>query len=152
MYAVACGPRVWLQHPNRDRWQKKVFENFFQGALQSKGAYRIVEKATGDTIGSTRFYDYNQSEDLLLIGYTFYGVKYWGKDFNDSVKKMMLDYAFRCVWKVHFHIGADNTPSQIAIERLGAKKIQQKQVSYFGEASKLNYIYEITKQEWLRDL
>lgn len=145
LYITASDPKIWEQHPNKDRWKKEVFKIFFDGAMQSKGAFRIVDKATGNTIGSTRFYDYNEQENSILIGYTFYAVQYWGKGFNHSVKKTMLDYIFQFVSTVHFHIGATNIRSQIAISRLGAEKIAGQEVTYFGETPKLNFVYEISK-------
>jgi RimJ/RimL family protein N-acetyltransferase len=60
LYAVAADPDIWKQHPNKDRWKRDVFQTFFEGAMQSKGAYKIIDKATGDIMGSTRFYNYNE--------------------------------------------------------------------------------------------
>jgi RimJ/RimL family protein N-acetyltransferase len=148
LYKVASDPKIWVQHPNRDRWKKEVFQNFFEGAMKSGGAFRIVEKASGETIGSTRFYDLDEQEDLILIGYTFYATSCWGKNINRSVKKLMLEHAFRYVSKVHFHIGANNLRSQIAIGRIGAIKIAEQEISYFGETEKLNFIYEIHKENY----
>lgn len=44
VYAVASDPEIWDQHPNKNRWQKEVFKNFFHGAIQSQGAFKIVDK------------------------------------------------------------------------------------------------------------
>jgi len=148
LYAVASDPKIWEQHPNKDRWKKDVFKTFFDGAMQSKGAFKIVDKATNKIIGSTRIYDYNEQENSILIGYTFYAVAYWSKGINQSVKTIMLAYLFQFVAKVYFHIGANNIRSQIAIGRLGAEKIAEQEVAYFGEATKLNFVYEITKENW----
>ncbi|WP_343605094.1 GNAT family N-acetyltransferase [Fluviicola sp.] len=148
LYATASDPGIWEQHPNKDRWKKEVFAKFFEGAMLSKGAFKIVSKSNGEVIGSTRYYDYNEADNSILIGYTFYSRDYWGKGINSSVKKLMLDYAFRFVPKVHFHIGATNIRSQIAIGRLGAVKIAEEDITYFGETPKMNFIYEITKENW----
>ena len=148
LYAVASDPKIWEQHPNKDRCKIEVFSVFFEGAMQSKGAFKIVNKASGNVMGSTRFYDHNQEENSISIGYTFYGREYWGKGFNHSVKSLMLDYIFQFVSKVHFHIGAENIRSQIAIGRLGTTKIDEQEIAYFGEQAKLNYIYCLTKEEW----
>ena len=148
LYAVASDPKIWEQHPNKDRCKIEVFKVFFEGAMQSKGAFKIVNKASGNVMGSTRFYDHNQEENSISIGYTFYGREYWGKGFNHSVKSLMLDYIFQFVSKVHFHIGAENIRSQIAIGRLGTTKIDEQEIAYFGEQAKLNYIYCLTKEEW----
>jgi RimJ/RimL family protein N-acetyltransferase len=145
LYTVAADPAIWQQHPNKDRWKKDVFSNFFAGAMQSGGAFLIIDKITGSAIGSTRFYDYNSNDNSILIGYTFYATAYWGKGINPGVKALMLNYIFRYVDKVYFHIGAQNIRSQIAITRLGAKKIGQQEVTYCGETPKLNFVYEITK-------
>ena len=148
LYAVVSDPKIWEQHPNKDRCKIEVFKVFFDGAMQSKGAFKIVNKASGHVMGSTRFYDHNQEENSISIGYTFYGREYWGKGFNHSVKSLMLDYIFQFVSKVHFHIGAENIRSQIAIGRLGTTKIDEQEIAYFGEQAKLNYIYCLTKEEW----
>lgn len=148
LHAVACDPQIWAQHPNKDRWRKEVFSNFFEGAMQSKGAFKIVDKLSGEILGSTRFYDYDEQACSILIGYTFYAVKCWGKGINQAVKSSMLNYAFQFVDNVHFHIGASNFRSQVAIERLGARKIGEQEVTYFGETPKLNFVYEISKINW----
>jgi RimJ/RimL family protein N-acetyltransferase len=146
LYHAASDPLVWEQHPNKDRWKREVFQSFFEGALQSKGAFKIVDKQTGEAIGSTRYYDYNEEDKSILIGYTFYARKYWGKGVNQAVKKMMLDYILGFVSKVYFHIGADNVRSQIAIGRTGAIKVGEQEVAYYGEKPKLNYVYMVEKK------
>ncbi len=143
LYIVASNPKIWEQHPSKNRWKKEVFKTFFDGAIQSKGAFKIVEKDSGNIIGSTRFYDFNEQENNIFIGYTFYAVEYWGKGINKSVKALMLDYIFQFVSKVNFHIGADNIRSQIAIGRIGATKTGEQEVTYFGEYPRLNFVYEI---------
>lgn len=150
LYKVASDPKIWEQHPNRDRWKKDVFQTFFEGAIRSKGAFKVCDTSSGTILGSTRFYDYNAQDDSILIGYTFYAISYWGKGLNTAVKTLMLDYIFQSVSKVYFHVGADNIRSQIAIGRLGANKISEQEVAYFGEQSKLNYVYEIEKEDWIR--
>ena len=143
---MASDPKVWEQHPNKDRYKREVFENFFKGAMESQGAFKIIEKSTGNFLGSTRFYDFDESENRIFIGYTFYGANSWGKGINPQVKKLMLDYIFQFVDKVHFHIGKENFRSQIALERLGGKKIAEEEVAYFGEPTRTNIVYEITKE------
>ena len=150
LYAVASDAKIWEQHPNKDRWKRDVFKTFFEGALQSKGAFKIIDKASGKVIGSTRLYDYDEQGNSIFIGYTFYATQYWGTGINHAVKKLMLEYVFTFVSKVYFHIGANNLRSQISISRLGAEKIAEQEVEYFGEASRLNFVYEI-KRETLRN-
>lgn len=148
LYEVASDPEVWKQHPNKDRYQKEVFRNFFTGAMESKGAFKIIEKASGNILGSTRFYDYDEEDNSIFIGYTFYGTDSWGKGINRKIKKLMLDYIFGFMNQVHFHVGKDNIRSQKAMEKLGAHAIAEQEVAYFGEPSRTNIVYEIKKENW----
>lgn len=148
LYAVAADPAVWAQHPNPDRWQRPAFATFFEGALHSRGAFKVVDKATGATLGSTRFYDHDARDHSVLIGYTFYGTRSWGTGINQAVKALLLDYAFQFVDAVRFHVGARNLRSQIAIQRLGAAKVAERDVAYYGEPPARNVVYEITPSAW----
>ncbi|SEM27416.1 Protein N-acetyltransferase, RimJ/RimL family [Chryseobacterium taichungense] len=149
LYEVASNPEVWKQHPNKDRYQKEVFEIFFKGAMESAGAFKVVEKSTGRTLGSTRFYDYNEKENSIFIGYTFYGTESWGKGINPQIKKLMMDYIFQFVDLVYFHVGKDNIRSRTAMERLNAENKGEFEIAYFGEPSKINILYQIKKENWL---
>ena len=150
LYAVASDPLIWEQHPNKDRYKREVFEVFFQGAIESKGAFLVFDKQTKKVIGSSRFYELDNEKSSVAIGYTFFAKDRWGSTYNPAVKKLMIEYAFQFVDSVYFHIGALNIRSQKAIERLGAKKISEIEVAYYGEPSKLNFLYEIRKSDWVR--
>ncbi len=148
LYKVASDPLIWEQHPNKNRYKKEVFENFFKGAMESGGAFLITNTQSGEPIGSTRFCNYNEQKKLIEIGYTFYSRECWGKPFNSSCKKLMINYAFQYIETINFVIGVNNIRSQKAIERIGAIKIRQELVAYFGEASQMNFIYSIQKKDW----
>jgi len=145
LYAVASDPLIWAQHPNPDRYKKDVFENFFQGAMTSNGAFLVSDNTNGEVIGSTRFYAWNPKEKSIFIGYTFLARNYWGKQYNRAMKQLMLDYAFTFFDRVLFHVGAANIRSQKAMEKLGATKIREIEVAYYGEPSRMNFEYELLK-------
>ena len=147
LYAVAADPLVWEQHPNKNRYQREVFQTFFEGAIQSQGAFLVLDAMTKDVIGSTRFYDFDEITSCISIGYTFYGRNYWGKPYNHSAKALMLDYAFQHVSSVLFFIGANNIRSQIAIGRVGAVKIREENIAYYGETPNINFVFEVTRSE-----
>ncbi len=148
LYLVASDPLIWEQHPDRLRYKKEVFEKYFEGAIKSGGAFIIFDKKSGETIGSTRYYDYDEVKKSIVIGYTFLARKYWGGIYNRAMKMLMLDYAFSFVETVIFHIGAENIRSQKAIEKLGAMKVGEIEINYPGEDERLNFIYEIKKSMW----
>jgi RimJ/RimL family protein N-acetyltransferase len=145
LYAAASDPLIWEQHPNPNRYQKEVFESFFEGALASGGAFIVRDVDTGKALGSTRFYDYKPFEREIKIGYTFFSRDCWGKGINKQVKILMLNYAFIYIEKVIFHIGAQNIRSQIAIQKLGAKKVSEEMVAYYNEPDRLNFVYEMMR-------
>ena len=146
LYAVASDPLIWEQHPNPDRYKKDVFQNYFKGAIESNGAFLIKNKLD-QAIGCTRFYDYFPDKSEIKIGYTFFSRNCWGKPFNKSTKLLMLQYAFQFISSVIFHVGANNIRSQKAMEKLGAIKIGEELVAYYGEASRNNFIYQISKSQ-----
>jgi RimJ/RimL family protein N-acetyltransferase len=148
LYAIASDPLIWEQHPNKDRYKRLIFETFFKGAIESGGAFLVYDNKTGEAIGSSRYYDFNSENKSILIGYTFFARSHWGGKYNPALKKLMVQYAFQFVDSIIFHIGANNKRSQSAIERLGASKIDQLEVEYYGEESKLNFVYEIKKGNW----
>ncbi len=148
LYKVASDKEIWKQHPNAYRYQKEEFKNFFKGAMSSKGAFLIFDKKSGEIAGSTRFYDYNEAEKSIFIGYTFFAKKFWGTRLNSITKSIMLNYIFQFVDVVKFHVGESNFRSRIAMERLGATYIKELPVAYFGEESKVNVEYHIEKSDW----
>ena len=83
----------------------------------------------------------------IKIGYTFFARSCWGKPFNQQVKHLMLGHAFTFVDAVIFHVGVSNIRSQKAMEKLGAVKIGEEEVAYFGEASRWNFVFEIRKSQ-----
>jgi len=142
LYQVASDPLIWEQHPNPDRYKKEVFQNYFTGAIASKGAF-LIKNMNDEVIGSTRFYDFFPEKSEVKIGYTFFSRACWGLPFNRTTKQLMLNYAFQFVGKVIFHVGAQNIRSQKAMEKLGAIKIGEEQVAYYGEETRLNFVYLI---------
>lgn len=148
LYQVASDPLIWEQHPNKNRYQKEVFESFFSFAIESKGAFIIIDTKTDEVIGSSRFYDYDKVNKTIVIGYTFLAKKYWGKSYNKILKSLMINHAFKYVDTIIFHIGAKNIRSQKSIEKIGAIKFSEQEFAYLGEQQNLNYFYRITKESW----
>ena len=148
LYAVASDPVIWEEQSNKERYKREVFETFFKGAIESKGAFLVFDNRTGNPIGSTRYYGYDKEDSSVSIGYTFLARDHWGTTYNRALKTLMLDHAFKFVNKVYFHIGAVNIRSQKAIERLGAEKIDEVEMEYYGEEKKLNYVYQIDRNYW----
>ncbi len=148
LYAVASDPLIWEQHPNQNRYRREVFEIFFRGALESGGAFCVINQTTGELIGSSRYYDLDEAQRTVSIGYTFIARSTWGRQYNRALKTLMLEHAFRFVDRVVFQVGAGNMRSRKAMEKLGAICIGEAAVAYHGEPSTQNVIYRIDKADW----
>lgn len=125
LYKAASDHLIWEQHPIKDRYTKEVFKPFFDAGIKSKGAFLILDTKTSEIIGTTRFYDYKPENSSIAIGFTFIGRKFWGRNYNRSTKKLLIDYAFQNVNSILFHVGAENIRSQKAVLKLGATKINE---------------------------
>ena len=148
LYAVASDPLLWEQHPNPDRYNKDVFQIYFQGAMASGAAFLVTESATGKILGCSRYYEFDAAKRTISIGYTFLSRECWGKGYNRDLKSVMLEYAFRFADSVIFHVGKKNMRSRKAMEKLGAVNTGEADMSYYGEASHTNIIYRIDKLPW----
>jgi N-acetyltransferase len=119
LYAVARDPAIWEQHPVRDRYKEDVFKGFFREALESGGAFAIIDRGTGRIVGSSRYYGYDAERGEIEIGWTFLARAYWGGIYNRELKELMLRHAFRFVERVIFLVGPQNFRSQRAMEKIG---------------------------------
>ena len=128
LFSAASDPLIWEQHPESDRYQPDIFQNFFNGALESKGAFAIIECKSERIIGSSRYCNLDLANGEVEIGWTFLERKFWGGTYNRELKRLMLEHAFRFVERVVFVVGEKNFRSQKALEKIGAiflKKVEQ---------------------------
>jgi N-acetyltransferase len=145
LFAVASDPLIWEQHPEPDRYTENVFRTYFQGALDSGGAFVIIDRKTYQIIGSTRFYGYDPEKSEIEIGWTFLARKYWGGEYNAEMKRLLLSHAFKFVESVIFLVGEDNVRSQKAMEKIGAIRIGTVIRTYGNRQPALNVKYVIRK-------
>src|SRR6266576_2990105 len=145
LFAVASDALIWEQHPESDRYKEDVFGVFFQDALESGGAFVVIDRKSQRIIGSTRFYGYDQEKSEIEIGWTFLARKYWGGRYNREMKQLMLRHAFKFVESVVFYVGEKNIRSQTAMEKLGAIKEGLVKRMYGNHPPALNLRYVIRK-------
>ena len=144
LFAVAADPLIWEQHPARDRYQEEVFKEFFREALDSGGAFVVIDRRTQKTIGSSRYFGFDSSKREIEIGWTFLARSYWGGKYNAELKRLMLEHAFRFVESVVFLIGPTNVRSQKAVEKIGGVMIGRRDKTIRGEIVE-QVVYQIKK-------
>jgi RimJ/RimL family protein N-acetyltransferase len=125
LFAAASDPLIWEQHPENDRYKREVFRTYFDGAIDSKGAFAIIERKSGRIIGSSRYWNFDPVEREVEIGWTFLERAFWGGSYNRELKSLMLDHAFRFVDRVLFIVGENNLRSQKAVEKIGARFLKK---------------------------
>jgi RimJ/RimL family protein N-acetyltransferase len=150
LFAVASDPLIWEQHPSRNRYQRDVFETYFQGAMESRGALLVYDRQTDGVLGCSRYYELDEAKRTVAIGYTFIARSHWGGGYNRALKTLMLDHAFECVDSVIFHVGANNMRSRMAMQKLGATLIGEAAIAYYGEPSNQNVVYRLERAQWQR--
>jgi N-acetyltransferase len=145
LFAVASDSLIWEQHPERDRYREDVFRIFFKDALESGGAFVIIDRKTQQFIGSTRFYGYDPAKSEIEIGWTFLARKYWGGRYNAEMKQLLLNHAFKFVESVVFFVGEENVRSQKAMEKVGAIRVGTATRTYGNRPPSQNVRYVIRK-------
>lgn len=150
LYAVAADRELWAAHPSHDRWQEPVFRAFFDDALAKGGALAIVDKASGEMIGSSRFQysDRLAEEGALEIGWSFLARRYWGKGYNAEFKRLMLEHAFRHVDRVVFRVGAENAISRKAMSNIGGRLTGETFIEERAGRPVEHVVYEITRESF----
>jgi N-acetyltransferase len=145
LFAVAADPLIWEQHPESDRYKEDVFKVFFKDALESGGAFVVIDTKSKRIIGSTRFHGYDPEKSEVEIGWTFLARKCWGGRYNREMKQLMLAHAFQFVENVVFYVGENNIRSQKATEKIGAIKNGTAKKVYGNRPPSLNVRYVIKK-------
>jgi len=126
LFAVASDPLIWEQHPDKSRSTPEGFRRFFQGALDSGGAFLVTDAVTGAVIGSSRYAGLDPVASEVEIGWTFLARRYWGGRTNAEMKQLMLQHAFQYVESVVFRIDPANFRSQHAVMKIGALRIEDR--------------------------
>ena len=143
LFAAASDPLIWEQHPENDRYAREVFQRYFDGAIDSKGAFAIIERETGRIIGSSRYCNLNPSESEVEIGWTFLETQFWGGMYNRELKSLMLNHAFQFINRVVFVVGETNLRSQKALLKIGARFLEKTQRLTRDGAMTPNFIFVI---------
>jgi N-acetyltransferase len=148
LFAVACDPLIWQQHPAHDRWREPVFRAFFDDALAQGGALVAIDRASGAVIGSSRFQGLEEAGGgSVEIGWTFLARSHWGGVFNHEMKRLMLAHALGGVAECRFLVGETNARSICALERIGAHLTDRREARIMAGGDVIVHLaYVITRE------
>jgi RimJ/RimL family protein N-acetyltransferase len=145
LFAAANDPLIWEQHPESNRHEKAVFQRYFDSAMESGGAFAVIERRSGRIIGSSRYWNLKPEESEVEIGWTFLERAFWGGRHNGELKSLMLAHAFRFVDRVVFTVGENNLRSQKAVEKIGARRVTSVDRTSADGTVRRNVIFAITR-------
>jgi RimJ/RimL family protein N-acetyltransferase len=151
LYGVACDPLIWAQHPSPTRYQEPVFREWFEQALASPSVLVVIDLESKRVVGSSRYYDFSETQREVAIGYTFLAPEKWGGGANGELKQLMLKHAFQWVDTVWFHVGADNIRSQRAMEKIGGQ-LSHTSIKTFAGRSQENRFYKVERAAFERSV
>jgi len=153
---AASYPEIW-SHMSITIERMEDVNNFVENALitrhgKTEFPFVIVDKKTGDIIGSTRFMDIDDKHQRLEIGTTWLTPAYWRTPMNTNCKYLLLQYCFEILQLQRVQIKTDheNIRSQKAIERIGVTKegILRNHMIRKDGTIRHTVMYSITLEEW----
>lgn len=128
IFEIACHSEIWT-HMSIVINKLKDVENYVKNALQQKQngteiPFVIIDVTTSKIIGATKLMDIQPIHRRGEIGFTWLTPKYWRTEMNINCKYLLLSYCFETLgWqRVQIKTDYENMRSQMAIERIGAKK------------------------------
>ena len=107
---------------------------------------------TGEVIGTTSYYNLDEVNRSIGIGYTMFARSRWRTGVNTESKLLLLTYAFETLGavRVEWHTDTRNERSQRAIERLGAARegVLRRQKLRADGTWRDTVQYSMTDAEW----
>jgi N-acetyltransferase len=144
----------WIPVPVRTPEEMKAY---VEAALaeQARGVslpFTIVERATGNVIGSTRYANIERVHRRLEIGWTWVARPWQRTAVNTECKYMLLKHAFETLGCIRVELKTDslNERSRAAILRIGAKEegvFRNHMITASGRIRHSVY-FSITDSEW----
>jgi len=156
LVAAAADGRLWelwyTQVPSVDTVDAYVDFALSEQAAGRALPFAVVERASGEVIGTTRLCNAEPANRRLELGYTWYASRVQRSAINTQCKLLLLGHAFEQLSAVavelrtHWH----NRASRTAIARLGAKQdgvLRNHRVDPDG-ALRDTVVFSILDSEW----
>lgn len=128
LYNAGQDAVIWSYMPTRVH-NIRDMETAVKAALdhREKGTqfpFIVIDQASGEIVGSTRFLEISPQDRNLEIGWTWYSPSVWRTGINTETKYLLLQHCFETLdtIRVQFKTHHLNTRSQKAIERIGGVK------------------------------
>ncbi|MGN6245703.1 MAG: GNAT family N-acetyltransferase [Motilibacteraceae bacterium] len=108
--------------------------------------------AAGTVVGTTSIGDVDLVNERAHVGWTAYGVSWWGTAVNPECKLLLLGHAFDdCgLGRIKIQTDAINTRSQAAIAKLGATRegVLRRHLRRADGTFRDTVVFSVLKDEW----
>lgn len=154
--AAADGALWTLRYTSVPGLEAGETERYIDIALAARDAGQAlpfaVLDASGEVVGSTRFYDINRDVPQVKLGYTWYAQRVQRTGLNTEAKLLLIEHAF-AHWNcesVVLETSHENLRSQAAILRLGAKRdgILRANMRHRDGTLRDTHVFSILRNEW----
>ncbi|MDQ3587674.1 MAG: GNAT family N-acetyltransferase [Actinomycetota bacterium] len=129
LFAAGLDQEMWRYltsfpgaYETRERFHRWMEEALAASAAGIEGAWAIVDRPSGQAIGSTRYMALRPEHHSLEIGWTWLGRPWWRTGVNVETKLLLLRRAFEQLGceRVELKTDARNARSRAAMEALPA--------------------------------
>lgn len=147
---------IW-NHMGMKMQTETDYKNYVANTISDKNKgnchpFLIIDKATDQVAGSTRYGYLNEASEKCEIGWTWYGTGFQGTGLNKACKYELLKFGFEDIGfrRIQFSADQENIRSQRAIEKLGATKEGIFRNNYIDAdgRSRNDVYYSIIQEEW----
>ena len=154
--AVGLDEELWRWIPYAVRTPEEM-DSYLGKAIEARDngtalPFCVIDKVTGEAIGSTRYLNIDLPNKRLEIGSTWIGRKWQRTAVNTEMKYLMLKHAFEILGMNRVELKTDsmNEKSRRAILRIGAREegiLRKHMVTYSGRIRDTVY-YSVIDSEW----
>ncbi|RNC92026.1 MAG: N-acetyltransferase [Allomuricauda sp.] len=134
------------------------FKAYFEDALRARTLgkeypFAVFDKEQDVYAGCTRLFDYEESLQIIRLGYTWYGKKFWGSGLNKHCKYLLLEFVFEHLQLERLGLGAhaENERSIQAMKSIGCKEegVIRNAFPAIKESGRANAVLlGVLKSEW----
>jgi N-acetyltransferase len=153
-YAVRDGEfwKLWYANVPSPGQMENYVITAIENAEKGNIAFAVRLNATDGIVGTTRFYNVDETNRRPMLGYTWYAKSVCKTGVNTESKLLLLQHVFekKKAIAVEFRTHFFNQVSRTAIERLGAKQdgiLRNHQIMRDGSIRD-TVVYSILQHEW----
>jgi RimJ/RimL family protein N-acetyltransferase len=156
LLAIGLEPSLWKISSNKIETREDLLR-YLQTAVEQREngqsvPFTIIDKATNQIAGCTRYGNIVFEHKRLEIGWTWLGVDFQKTGLNRACKYELLSFAFDVLgmWRVELKTDVLNTNSRQAMKKMGATEegILRKHIITESGRSRDSVYYSIIAEEW----